>query len=381
MLDVVPCERIRKEAESTTLPVVSWPVIAVAGGPRGCGRAYGEQARERVHRSLELYEDVFRHYTGMRWPAVRDRAGVFAGPIDDYDVRLLPEIEGIAEGAAVDAEDILALNVRTEVMFGMAPRECTALCSPSGPSEDAHVLLAQNWDWKPGARGTCVLLVQAPPDGPPFVTLVEAGLLAKCGMNDNGLGLAATALTSTLDRGTPGVPFHAILRRILTSGSFDEAVDAVTAPVRASSGNYLLASRDRRVANLEAAPGGPDRVHRSDGGRLAHANHFLRPSRDGSKDLERFDDSSTSLARQAAADTWVATTGERTIDDVLEVLRDHSASVCAHADAGQPPEAANETVAAVAMDLTDGAFRVTEGPPCTAAAERFDLGSLVARAA
>jgi hypothetical protein len=33
------------------------------------------------------------------------------------------------------------------------------------------------------------------------------------------------------------------------------------------------------------------------------------------------------------------------------------------------------------MDLTGEAFWVTEGPPCTAAAERFELDSLVARVA
>ena len=356
-------------------------MVAVAGGPRERGRAYGEQARDRVHRSLALYENVFRHYTGMRWPAVVDRAGVFAGPIDDYDVRLLPEIEGIAEGAAVQAEDILVLNVRTEVMFGMASGECTALCTRATDREDAHMLLAQNWDWHPGARETCVLLVEAPHDGPPFVTLVEAGLLAKCGMNERGIGLAATALTSTLDRGEPGVPFHAILRRILTSDSFDEAVDAVLAPTRASSGNFLLASRDGRAADLEAAPGGPDEVHRSDGTRLAHANHFLRPSRGGFKDLERFDDASTSVSRQAAADTWVSATDERSIDDLLGVLRDHSATVCQHADGSGPPETEIETVAAIAMDLTGGSLWVTEGHPCTAAAERSELSSLVAHAA
>jgi isopenicillin-N N-acyltransferase-like protein len=243
------------------------------------------------------------------------------------------------------------------------------------------VLLAQNWDWHPGALGTCVLLVEAPHDGPSFVTLVEAGLLAKCGMNERGVGLAATALTSTLDRGESGVPFHAILRRILTSDSFDEAADAVTAPVRASSGDFLVASREGRSANLEGAPGGPEQVHRSDVERLAHANHFLRPSRDGFKDLERFDETSTSLRRQAAADGWLASAGDRSIDDILETLRDHTSSVCQHDGGGGPPEAAIATVAAVAMDLTDGALWVTEGPPCTAAAERFELGSLVARAA
>jgi isopenicillin-N N-acyltransferase like protein len=122
-------------------------------------------------------------------------------------------------------------------------------------------------------------------------------------------------------------------------------------------------------------------VHRSDGDRLAHANHFLRPSRNGFKDLERFDDASTSVSRQAAADRWIAAPGDRSTDDVFEALRDHSASVCQHADGTGPPEEAIATVAAIAMDLTDGTLWVTEGPPCTAAAERSELRSLVARAA
>lgn len=374
-------DALGKRRESTTLLLVSWPVVTVAGGPRERGRAYGEQARERVHRSLELYEDIFRHATGMRWHEVRDRAGRVAGPIDTFDVRLLPEIEGIAEGASVDAEDVLALNVRTEVMFGMVARECTVLSSRTGAGEEAHVLLAQNWDWKPGARDTCVLLVQAPHTGPPFATFVEAGLLAKCGSNGRGVGLAAAALTTTLDRGDPGVPFHAILRRILTSESLDEAVDAVVTSTRASSGNYLLASRDGRAVNLETAPGGADRVFRSEGDHLAHANHFLRPSRDGFKDLERFDDTSTSITRQTAADTWLAGGGERSIDDVFGVLRDHAAPVCQHAGDEEPPVAAYETIAAIVMDLTEGSLFVTDGPPCTAAPERFDLGSLVASSA
>jgi isopenicillin-N N-acyltransferase like protein len=370
--------------ESTTLPPVSWPIVAVAGGPRERGRAYGERARDRVHRSLELYDDVFRHVTGMRWAAVRDRAGAYAEPIDAFDVRLLPEIEGIAEGAAVDAEDVLALNVRTEVMFGMAARACTAVAVAPTPADEAHVLLAQTWDWRPGARDTCVLLVTAPHDGPPSVTFVEAGLLAKCGMNAAGIGLAASALVSSLDRGEPGVPFHAILRRILSSPSIDEAVDAVTSPVRASSGNYLLASTAGGAVNLEALPGGADRAERTNGVRLAHANHLLRRREGvpaGVKDLERLDGRSSSLARQSVVEERLRTEGELGIDDLLELLRDHSAPVCTHASEDDPPEEANETIAAIAMDLTAGALWVTGGRPCTTEAERLDLGTLLSRAA
>jgi isopenicillin-N N-acyltransferase-like protein len=320
---------------------------------------------------------VFRHHTGLSWPQVRARAEAFADPIDAYDARLLPELEGIAEGAAVDAEDVLALNVRTEVMFGMRPTECTALCAAGGDAPRA--LLAQNWDWKPGTRETCVLLVQAPREAPASVTFVEAGLLAKCGMNEAGIGVAANALTSTLDRGAPGVPFHAILRRILTSSSFDEAVDAVRSPRRASSANYLVASRGGRAADLEALPGDRALVAVQEGERLAHANHFVRRPPPGVRDLERFAAATTSTARQEAADRAIADASS--LEDLLATLRDHEAPVCRHASPDDPPEEADETIAAIAMDLAAGSLWITQGPPCTAEVERLDLGTLLAQAA
>src|SRR5512134_514464 len=237
---------------------MAWPVIRASGGPRERGRAYGEGTRDRVHRSIELYTAVFRHYTGLGWTEVRDRAGAFAEWFDDTDVQLLPEIEGIAEGAGVDAEDVLALNVRTEVMFGLdaraarvAAKECTAIGAAPPATVGGHVFIAQNWDWKPPARDTCVVLAMRPAGRPAFVTLVEAGLLAKAGMNDAGIGLATNALTSSRDRGEPGVPFHAVLRRVLTSTTHDEAVAEVTARPRASSANYVIGDRRGAVVDLE----------------------------------------------------------------------------------------------------------------------------------
>ena len=184
---------------------MTWPIIVATGGPRERGRAYGQAARERVHGSIELYRAIFRQYTGLTWDQVRGRAGAFVEPIDALDVQLLPEMEGIAEGASVDAEDVLALNVRTEVMYGLgapgaAAAECTALGLAAGRSAAGHVVVAENWDWKPRARDTCVLLVMVPPDRPGFATLVEAGLLAKSGMNETGVGQVVNALVSSRDR-------------------------------------------------------------------------------------------------------------------------------------------------------------------------------------
>jgi isopenicillin-N N-acyltransferase-like protein len=364
---------------------VTWPVVFASGGPRERGRAYGLAAASRIASSLELYDAVFRRYAELRWAQARDRAGAFVEAIDAYDVELLPAIEGIAEGAGVDAEDILALNLRTEIMFGLdvrpraAPTECTAL----GIADVAGgPIVAQNWDWKPAVRQTCVILACAPHARPRFATIVEAGLLAKFGLNDHGLALATNALTSSRDRGEPGVPYHAVLRRILTSATFDEAVDAATGAQRASSANYLIGSADGRLVDLEVTPGGPEAASTSSGRRLAHANHFTWPAPRPFKDVGRVD-GEDSVRRHAVADVAIATP-EPTLDDIQRVLRDHEgrpSSVCAHEDPTVDPVEDYVTVTSFIAALGGGRTWLTDGNPCVRPFEELDVDALLDRAA
>jgi hypothetical protein len=70
-----------------------------------------------------------------------------------------------------------------------------------GASENGHTLLGQNWDWLIHAWETTVVLESEQDQGPNFVTVVEAGLLAKTGMNAAGLGLVTNTLVSDRDIG------------------------------------------------------------------------------------------------------------------------------------------------------------------------------------
>ena len=354
--------------------------MSIAGGPRERGRAYGERARDRVHGTVALYESIFGAYTSLSWSQVRDRAGRFVAAIDAYDEQVLPEIEGIAEGAGLDAEDVLAANLRTEIMFGLdtrpghaAMKECTALGVAGG-----HPLVGQTWDWKPGARETVVLLACAPHDRPGFVSIVEAGLLAKCGMNEAGVGVALNALQSSRDRGEPGVPLHVVLRRAITSGSLDEAEDAIARGPRASSGNYLLGSRDGRIVDLEVLPGGPEDVFRP--ASLAHTNHFLRPTPRPFKDLARID-GDESVRRHGEADGALAT--GRDLAALTATLRSHEGwpeSICQHGDPDEDPALDHVTVAAMVADLGAGVLHAADGNPCERPFETFDVAGLLAEA-
>src|SRR5438552_3672058 len=109
---------------------VTFPHVRVEGGPRDRGRSYGEQVRDRVHRSIEAYEEVFGGYAGWTWNMVTDHARAYEQPIERFEPSYLEEIRGIAEGAGVAAADVLAINVRTEIMFAAKARDATGRAVP-----------------------------------------------------------------------------------------------------------------------------------------------------------------------------------------------------------------------------------------------------------
>ena len=53
----------------------------------------------------------------MDWDRVTTQARRYREPIEAFGPTYLDEIAGIAEGAGVSVDDVLAINVRTEVMF------------------------------------------------------------------------------------------------------------------------------------------------------------------------------------------------------------------------------------------------------------------------
>src|SRR5260370_22906701 len=108
-----------------------YPHIRLAGSASQRGRQYGEQARERVHRSVSAYRAVFAELAGWDWQTVRAEAARFEAPIAAYGPKYLAEMRGIADGAGLEFADVLAINVRTEVMFAAKARQAAASAGPA----------------------------------------------------------------------------------------------------------------------------------------------------------------------------------------------------------------------------------------------------------
>ena len=370
-----------------------YPRISVEGDARERGRQYGEQARERVRRSIEAYDEVFAHVAGWDGAKVREEAARFRAPIAAHGAKYLEEIRGIADGAGVDELDVLAINVRTEIMFAATardaearrrlPPECSSFAVLGSRTGDGRMLVGQTWDWLAHAFDTTVVLEARQDDGPDYVTIVEAGLLAKAGMNSAGVALVTNALVSDSDTGEPGVPYHVLLRSILDAEAVSEALGALQRGARASSANYLLA-QDGVAIDVEAAPGDFSRLYVGypDRDLLLHTNHFKNPGYD-QRDVSMvaMPDSPFRLAR--LEQLVEAHDGPLDLGFWEETLGDHAMlpfGICCHPDprATVAPEE-YATVMAVVMDPAARTMWIASGNPCETPFEPLDLSATLAK--
>jgi isopenicillin-N N-acyltransferase like protein len=373
--------------------MTEYPHVHVEGAAEQRGRQYGEQARERVQRSVSAYRDVFAALAGWDWDTVRAEAARFEAPIAAFGPQYLAEMRGIADGAATDFGDVLAINVRTEVMFAAKARqaaasttvtaECSAFAVAPAPGRIGPTLVGQNWDWLPHTADTVVVLEARQDDGPDFVTVVEAGLLAKTGMNSSGLGLVTNALLTSEDLGQPGLPYHLLLRAIMDCQNVSDAISVLQAGFRSSSANYLLAHRDGIVIDVEACPGDFSRLYflyPGDDGVILHTNHFLA-DRFAGRDVSvwAMPDSPVRLQRLQAG---VRAARDPSLTTFRALLSDHAnypSGVCCHPDVRMPHYDQGMTAASVLMDLDAQRMWISDGNPCTAPYRALDYSRFLAK--
>ena len=343
-----------------------FPFIETSGQPFERGQQHGQQAAELIHFNLEGYWRLFKYQTDLDRPAALAQAQQYQESIQDYAPHLLDEMRGIAQGAGVTLDEILALNCRTEIFSANhVPlcSECTSLFVAPEITANGHTLLAQNWDWANPLRGGTILLRVKQPGAPTLLTLTEAGMVGKIGFNSAGVGVCTNFLQHNQRR--IGVPFHIILREALNAPRLGLAIAAVYRHVRADSGNYLLAHADGEGINLEATPSDVGSAHPRHG-LLVHTNHFVTPRlQTGDKAIVESDNT---LARYGRARRLLrAQAGQISVETLKNILCDHfnhPNSICRHPDPAQPELERGATLASMIIDLTAAEMHIAAGEPC-----------------
>lgn len=347
-----------------------YPLIQISGPPYERGFQHGRQARDRVATSVEIYRRAFKRSNRLEWPEVIERARGFATQIASLDAGILEEMRGIADGSGFKLEEIVAINCRTEILFGTRPsaaagpaHECTTIAVAPWASASGGTIVGKNWDWKAACRDSVIIVQVEQPEAPNFVMVVEAGMVGRDGMNDAGIAVTGNLLRSTLDGTKPGVPVPMLRRRVLNSSRFDDALGAVINAERAASTNYLLAHESGVIIDLEAAPDEAYPVY-PERGLLTHSNHFLHLAAQV-RGIGKLTAPDTLYRHQRARDLLESKIGAITVEDIQAALRDHVGlprAICRHPDEREADP--TMSIASVIIDLGARTLHVASGPPC-----------------
>jgi isopenicillin-N N-acyltransferase-like protein len=264
----------------------AFPLIEMSGGPEERGRQYGRAAGDRIRRCAEIYLAAFAGQ-GVSWDRARELARGFAQRIEAYDPQAIAEIRGIAAGAEMPFEDIVALNARTELLYGASkgppknkkpdqePDGCTGAIVRADKTANGHTLHGQNWDWRDECADVGVVLRIAPENGPRILCFVEAGMLARAGVNEHGVSITGNFLACEQDGTREGVPIPLIRRQVLMSDGLAMGIQAVTRAPRAFSNNLMIAHDRGEAVDLEGTPEECFWIMMGEDGLLVHANHFV----------------------------------------------------------------------------------------------------------
>ncbi|ATA17991.1 acyl-CoA:6-aminopenicillanic acid acyl transferase [Gibbsiella quercinecans] len=263
----------------------SFPLIEISGSPEERGRQYGEQARDRIHACVAIYGDQLDKLAigqAQRQRLIDD----FSAIIADFDPNYLQEMGGIAAGAGVPLEAIVMINARTEVIAQArrwqqcaTPHDDSIKDGCSGavvlPERSRHgkLIHGQNWDWRAECAETSVVVKIHRDDGPDVLTFVEAGGLARSGLNQAGIAITANYLRCERDYSQQGVPLSLIRRKALEQQHMALAMRVVATTPKSCSNNMILSTQEGFAIDFECAPDESFTLYPQQG-LLVHANHW-----------------------------------------------------------------------------------------------------------
>ena len=346
--------------------------ITLSGTPFEKGLMHGRECKPQVLRSLETYRHRYSVQRGLSWEEALHLARRFAPVLEGDYAPYAEEMRGIAQGAGLTFEDILALNLRSEILYSglkdmrFEPDECTAFSALPPATAKGAVLAGQTWDFTVAQReASFIAKIPAENGKPALIMFLEGGMVGGKGVSSAGLCLTLNALT-TKTAGI-GVPLHVRMRSALEQKYLGDAIKMCLVTPIPMPVNLMLTHRDAFSFSIELDPDTGAEILEPEGSVLVHTNHYK-----GIKQKlahPNASNGSTYIRNQRMTYLMHSKPG-LTIADLETFCRDHAGyptSICAHPDPATPPEKlpyAGATNYAFITDLTAGKIRFVMGNPC-----------------
>lgn len=314
---------------------------------------------------------------------------VYLPGIEKYFPEALPELQGIADGAGVDLDQIMFLNARYDLARVRGPtirpcpttksspaagtsqavnghnnassdepadiqelQECTSAGFLAESLDNGDVILSQNWDMSANVflKDTAVYLEIHPDpseDLPVMFVTTEAGQLGRSGFNSAGLGVCASSLMSTEDyfpldltlppgsEQQPLLPMSLVRRQFLHNINFANALINVRNAPRHLSNKLIVGTADNFIMTMEITPSTVHLGYPSNGDNfVVGSNHFTSESFQASQWNDRYPGGSSWFrAVRVAQRVRPFNNKQLTAEKITEAFCDHlslPSSVCQH---------------------------------------------------
>ncbi|OTA90091.1 hypothetical protein M434DRAFT_78497 [Hypoxylon sp. CO27-5] len=339
--------------------------IRCSGTPYEIGLTHGRLAKERIEGSIKFYAQLFLESCSMGWAEVLQEALKYVEPLEKIAPRYLIEINGIADGAGIPFPDILVLNIRSEIAFGLFSDTSNGVadvpidgCTSLGWLTGSKSFLCQNWDWRVEQSPNLIIchISQSDIDIPDIAMVTEAGIIGKIGFNSKGVGCCLNAIRCRgLDQSK--LPIHFALRTVLESKSRKEAVERVKS-FGVAGGGHILVGDATGSTGLECTSLWVRELPMDEEGRVCHTNHLVLDKSDVDEP-PWLEDSPLRLARIRELTYNIS---EPTFDAIFEVFKDtkgYPASINRKQQINNKPQ----TLFNIVMDLSGKNAQVTFGRP------------------
>ncbi len=352
--------------------VASFPYLEVSGNPREVGRAIGKRfgglIRQGLDRRMEWFKKIRDYATGEG----RSAYDVFVDAARKHTPRALAELEGWAEGSGLPFEDLMALNLKSEMseLIHQKTRETPPAgeqhpgCSTIILSTPERLVHLHNEDGHDAYADLMFMLLVKPDEGVPYLTLSYPGILPGNAPALNASGLVQTTNFIGSREVRPGVGRYFLDRMILEATSIDEAMKWATHPERAFAFHHVFSSLSEKKAVAVEVTATKKEVRPIEG-LYFHTNHLVfETMKDEEQDEEYVSSSSTS--RYEVLDAW-----HQGLEDpaglkrqaLLEPLSSHESkpySPCRHPEG----DVHGFTLATAVFEAPAGTMRVSKGQPC-----------------
>ncbi len=262
-------------------------ILHFEGTPARMGEAFGESSREAI---AELYALRLANALGKaladggRQSSEAELLALAARCLEAslrFDPAGHAELCGIARGAGLSAERVMAMNGLTDLRDALAfagPFEaaggCTAFIVHRDRSANGHLWAGQTWDLGSDNQPYVVAVHRKPAEGPETWCVTTVGCLSLMGINAEGVAIGTTNLR-TVDAG-PGVPYLSVIHRALAAPSAAAAAALIARAPRAGGHAYTVVDRSGDAFAIECSARRSTTIAVR-GGFHVHTNHCQLP--------------------------------------------------------------------------------------------------------